>query len=366
MLELKARSTLLMNIPNEHQLKFNSRDAKSLLHAIEKSLEVLDQTFDRLQKLISQLEIHGENISQEVVNQKFLRSLLPEWNTHTIVWRNKHEIYTLSFDDLYNNLKIYETEVKGTSSSNTNIQNVSFVLSNSTSGTNGAVNTAHGVSTTSTQVNVVNSTKIDNLSDDVIYSFFMAMLTIRAKRFLKKHWECKAPRSQDTKHKESIRRTVPIETPATSALVSCDGLGELRRKLELAQKQKDKIQLTVENFENSSKSLNKLLDSQIADKCKASLGYNAIPPPYTGKFLPPKPNFSGLLEFDNKPIVSEPTVKKPAVETSEDKPKVVRNNSGPPLIKESISDSEDEANSRPKIEKKTVKPSLVKIEFVKS
>ncbi|GJR54890.1 hypothetical protein Tco_1405411 [Tanacetum coccineum] len=46
------------------------------------SSEVLDQTFDRLQKLISQLEIHGESISQEDVNQKFLRSLSPEWNTH--------------------------------------------------------------------------------------------------------------------------------------------------------------------------------------------------------------------------------------------------------------------------------------------
>ncbi|GJR17075.1 ribonuclease H-like domain-containing protein [Tanacetum coccineum] len=146
-LELKARSTLLMGIPNEHQLKFNSiKDAKSLLQAIEKrfggnaatkktqrnllkqqyenftasSSEVLDQTFDRLQKLISQLEIHGETISQEDVNQKFLRSLSPEWNTHTIVWRNKPEIDTLSLDDLYNNLKIYEPEVKGTSSSSSN------------------------------------------------------------------------------------------------------------------------------------------------------------------------------------------------------------------------------------------------------
>ncbi|GJU86729.1 hypothetical protein Tco_1294275, partial [Tanacetum coccineum] len=111
-LELKARSTLLMGIPNEHQLKFNSiKDAKSLLQAIEKrfrgnaatkknqrsllkqkyenfttsSSEVLDQTFDMIQKLISQLEIHGESISQEDVNQKFLRSLSPEWNRHTIV-----------------------------------------------------------------------------------------------------------------------------------------------------------------------------------------------------------------------------------------------------------------------------------------
>ncbi|GJR49085.1 hypothetical protein Tco_1317188 [Tanacetum coccineum] len=150
-LELKARSTLLMGIPNEHQLKFNSiKDDKSSLQAIEKSSEVLDQTFDRLQKLISQLEIHGESISQEDMNQKFLRSLSSEWNTHTIVWRNKPEIDTLSLDDLYNNLKIYELEVKGTSSSSTNTQNVAFVSSNSTSNINGVVNTAHGVTTAST------------------------------------------------------------------------------------------------------------------------------------------------------------------------------------------------------------------------
>ncbi|GJU97089.1 hypothetical protein Tco_1326360 [Tanacetum coccineum] len=118
---------------------------------------------------------------------------------------------------------------------------------------------------------------------------------------------------------------------------------ELRRKLELAQKQKDEIQLTVENFENSSKNLSKLIDCQIVDKCKTSLGYNAVPPPYTGNFMPPKSDlsFSGLEEFINEPIVSEPTVKK------------LR------LVK-------DEAESKPKIEKKTVKPSFAKIEFVKS
>ncbi|GJZ99492.1 ribonuclease H-like domain-containing protein [Tanacetum coccineum] len=540
-LELKARSTLLMGIPNEHQLKFNSiKDAKSLLQAVEKSSEVLDQTFDRLQKLISQLEIHGESISQEDVNQKFLRSLSPEWNTHTIVWRNKPEIDTLSLDDLYNNLKIYEPEVKGTSSSSTNTQNVAFVSSNSTNSTNGAVNTAHGATTASTQATAVNSTTIDNLSDAVICAFFasqpnspqldnedlqqihpddleemdlrwqMAMLTMRARRFLKNtgrkltvngnetigfdkskvecynchkrgHFarECRAPRNQENRNRENTRRVVPVETTTSNALVSCDGSGydwsdqaeegptnfalmaysstssnsevstdsncsssclenvkilkeqneqllkdlrtsklnaiayktglesvearllvykkndsvyeedikvlkreihlrevaitELRRKLELAQKQKDEIQLTVENFENSSKSLSKLIDCQIVDKCKTGLGYNVVPPPYTGNFMPPKPDlsFSGLEEFMNEPIVSEPTVKKPVVETSEakacaDKSKVVRKNFGPPLIEDWISDSEDEAESKPKIEKKTVKPSFAKIEFVKS
>ncbi|GJT72564.1 hypothetical protein Tco_1031850 [Tanacetum coccineum] len=53
--ELKARSTLLMALPNEHQLKFNSyKDAKTLMQAIKNIFrEVIEQTYERLQKLIS-------------------------------------------------------------------------------------------------------------------------------------------------------------------------------------------------------------------------------------------------------------------------------------------------------------------------
>nr|GEX19475.1 hypothetical protein [Tanacetum cinerariifolium] len=77
--ELKARGTLLMALPDKHQLKFNiHKDAKSLMEAIEK----------RLQKLINQLEILGESLSQEDMNMKFLRSLPTEWRTHTLIWRN--------------------------------------------------------------------------------------------------------------------------------------------------------------------------------------------------------------------------------------------------------------------------------------
>ncbi|GJT86596.1 zf-CCHC domain-containing protein [Tanacetum coccineum] len=77
-------------------------------------------------------------------------------------------------DDLYNNLKVYEPEVKGTSSSSSSTQNMAFVSSsnNNTSSTNEAVNNAHGVFTASTQVNAANSTNIDNLSDAIICVFF--------------------------------------------------------------------------------------------------------------------------------------------------------------------------------------------------
>ncbi|GJX01206.1 retrovirus-related pol polyprotein from transposon TNT 1-94 [Tanacetum coccineum] len=223
------------------------------------SSEVLDQTFDRLQKLISQLEIHGESISQEDVNQKFLRSLSPEWNTHTIMWRNKPEIDTLSLDDLYNNLKIYELDVKGTSNSSSKTQNIAFVSSKSTNSTNGAVTTAHSATTASTQATNVNSTIIDNLSNAVICAckWQMAMLTMRARRFLKNtgrkfyvngtetigfdkskvecfnchkrgHFarECRALRNQENRIRESTRRSVPMETTTSNALISCDGLGD--------------------------------------------------------------------------------------------------------------------------------------------
>ncbi|GJT41122.1 ribonuclease H-like domain-containing protein [Tanacetum coccineum] len=99
--EMKARGTLLMALPNKDQLKFHSyKDAKLLMEAIEKryggnkeskkvqrtllkqqyenfaglSSETMDQTFDRLQKLISQLEIQGEVITQEDMNLKLLRN----------------------------------------------------------------------------------------------------------------------------------------------------------------------------------------------------------------------------------------------------------------------------------------------------
>ncbi|GKE31568.1 hypothetical protein Tco_1450890, partial [Tanacetum coccineum] len=87
---------------------------------------------------------------------------------------NKAELETMSMDDLYNNLKVYELEVKGMSSSSSSTQNMAFMSSsnNNTSSSNEALNAAHGVTTASIQVNTTYSTNIDNLSDAVICSFF--------------------------------------------------------------------------------------------------------------------------------------------------------------------------------------------------
>ncbi|GJX38442.1 hypothetical protein Tco_0251745 [Tanacetum coccineum] len=90
-------------------------------------------------------------------------------------------------------------------------------------------------------------------------------------------------------------------------------------------------------------------------------------------FMPPKPDLSfyGLEKFVNEPIVSESAVKKPVVETSEakasaDKPKAVKKNNGAPIIEDWVFDSEEEDVPQAKKEKKTVKSSFAKIEFVKS
>ncbi|GKC25202.1 putative ribonuclease H-like domain-containing protein [Tanacetum coccineum] len=190
------------------------------------SSKMLNQTFDRLQKLVSQLELLGETISQEDVNQKLLRSLSPEWNTHVVVWRNKTDLDTMSMVDLYNNLKVYEPEVKGMASSSSSTQNIAFLSSsnNNNSSTNGtfctaqAVNTANGVS--DAQVNAVN---IDNLSDAVIYKSKVECYNYHKKGHFAK--ECKAPRNQDYKNKESTRRHVHVETSTSTALVSCNGIG---------------------------------------------------------------------------------------------------------------------------------------------
>ncbi|GJX48005.1 ribonuclease H-like domain-containing protein [Tanacetum coccineum] len=310
-LELKARSTLLMDIPNEHQLKFSSiEDAKSLLQVVEKRFRGNAATKKTQRNLLNQLEIHV---------------------------------------------------VKGTSSSSTNTQNIAFVSSNSTSSTNGVV----GATTASTQATAVNSTIIDNLSDAVICAFFASQPNIQGGvlQLPQKGTLCKGVQDWGD-HVE--------KGPTNFALMaysSTSSNSKVSTDLNCSSSCLDNVKILKEQNEKLLKDLRKSKLNAIAYKT----GYNAVPPPYTGKFMPPKLDlsFSSLEEFINEPIVSEPIVKKPVVETSEvkasaDKPKVVRKNFGPPLIEDWILDSEDEAMSKPKIEKKTVKPSFAKIEFSKS
>nr|GEX96722.1 ribonuclease H-like domain-containing protein [Tanacetum cinerariifolium] len=130
--ERKAKSIMLLAIPNEYQLRFHTiKDAKSLWTTIKSRFvgnveskkmqktvlkqqfenfsvsdtKGLDKAYDRFQKLISLLEVHGATVLNEDENQKFLRALPSSWNNITLIMRNKEGIDELDIDDRYNNLK---------------------------------------------------------------------------------------------------------------------------------------------------------------------------------------------------------------------------------------------------------------------
>ncbi|GJZ08564.1 putative ribonuclease H-like domain-containing protein [Tanacetum coccineum] len=129
----------------------------------------LHKGYDRFQSLLSQFEIHGAGVSTEDANQKFLRSLPSSWSQVSLVMRTKPGVDSLSFDDLYNNLRVFESDVKGSTGSSSSSQDVAFVSSESTSSTND-VSTAYGVSTSSGYNS--QREKSSSYTDELLYSFF--------------------------------------------------------------------------------------------------------------------------------------------------------------------------------------------------
>ncbi|GJR94487.1 putative ribonuclease H-like domain-containing protein [Tanacetum coccineum] len=324
----------------------------------------------------------------------------------------------------------------------------------------------------------------------------MAMLTIRARRFIKRTGrqldvngqrvgfdrskvecynchkygyfarECKAPRNQENRGRVINRRIMIVETPTENALVAQDRIGgydwsyhggmtyatlkeqydslssdyrksqfnlvsykaglesvearlahyKKNEKLEKAEKERDELKLTLEKFQNSSKSLNNLLESQVIDKFKTGLGYNAassttaspavesfvnsskmlenqeynkskydkgyhaVPPPFTGNFIPRKPDLTFMDEIVESENLDVTTVVTPSndktVESNHEsanvksngdavESKTVRKNSfRPPVIKDWNSDDESEVEIIPK--DKIVSSSTKKIKFVKT
>nr|GEX55163.1 hypothetical protein [Tanacetum cinerariifolium] len=133
----KARTTLLMTLLEDHLAKFlKMADAKEMWEAIKSRFEGLHKGYDRFQTLLSQLEKHGAGVLHEDANQKFLRSLPFFWSQVALIMRTKPGLDTISFDDLYNNLRVFERNVKGTIASSSNTQNVAFVSTDNTNSTN--------------------------------------------------------------------------------------------------------------------------------------------------------------------------------------------------------------------------------------
>nr|GFA15136.1 ribonuclease H-like domain-containing protein [Tanacetum cinerariifolium] len=292
--KLKARGSLLMALPNKHQLKFNiHKDAKSLMEAIE-------------------------NSSQEDINLKFLRSLPSEWKTHTLIWRNKADLAEQSLDDLLKNLKIYEAEVKGSSTSSHNTQNVAIVSSNNTDSTNNQSN--------SSQLENEDLKQIDaDYLEEMDLKWQIAMLTIRAMRRCHFTRNCRSPK--DNRNKDTLRRTIPVEADeeptnyALMAYASSDSSSSsgsdnetysknLSKLLECQIYDKTSLGYDSQVFNsqvfdcdelNSSWSDDSVPTSPLHDRYKLGEGYHVVPPPYTRTFMPPKPD----LVFNDAPNASE-------------------------------------------------------------
>nr|GEU48082.1 hypothetical protein [Tanacetum cinerariifolium] len=144
----KAKSTLIMAIPDEHLTRLHGiKDAKTLWATINTIFgEDLDKGYDRFQRLLSLFEIHRAGVSTEDAKQKFLRSLPSAWSNKYLIMRNKPGIDNLDIDDTCNNLKVYVADIKGSSGSSSNSHNLAFVSAESTSSTN-ELNAAYSVST---------------------------------------------------------------------------------------------------------------------------------------------------------------------------------------------------------------------------
>ncbi|GKB46441.1 hypothetical protein Tco_0897194 [Tanacetum coccineum] len=153
--ERKARTTLLMAVLEDHLAKFHKMtDAKDMWDAIN-----LD------------LEIHGAGVSTEDANQKFIRSLPSAWSQVSLIMRTKPGLDSLSFDDLYNNLRVFESDVKGSTASSSCPQNVTFISEN----------------THCPQLDHEDLEQIDEYDlEEMDLKWQVAMISMRMKKFYKK------------------------------------------------------------------------------------------------------------------------------------------------------------------------------------
>ncbi|GJT68669.1 ribonuclease H-like domain-containing protein [Tanacetum coccineum] len=250
--DVKARSMLLMALPNEHLMTFNQyKDAKTLFAAIQTRFDGNEAIKKTQTTLLKQMYENFSAPSTESLDSIFNR----------LQKINKPDLDTMSFDDLYNNFKIIEQEVKGSASSSSSLssQNMAFMLSPSSTN---EVNIAYGVSTANTQVSPASTQDLEQIHEDDIeemdLKWQLALLSMTIKRFFQKTGrkitingsdtagydkskvecfnchkmgyfvrECKGPRNQDSRNRnqDSFRRTVNVKETSSKLVVAIDGAG---------------------------------------------------------------------------------------------------------------------------------------------
>nr|GEW09143.1 ribonuclease H-like domain-containing protein [Tanacetum cinerariifolium] len=366
--ELKARGTLLMVLPDKHQLKFNfHKDAKTLMEAIEKRFGGNTKT-KKVQKILlkQQFENFTGTISEglDQIHDK-LQKL-----THTLIWRNKADLEEQSLDDLFNNLKIYETEVKQSSSTSNESQNLAFMSSSHTDSTTDSVSAVASVSAACAKLPASPLPNVDFLNNEVIYSFFSSQSTSpRLEGFFKRQaeilvqmdlhlWgfdvskvecykchmkghfarECRSPK--DPRRLESYDWSYQAEEePANFALMAFSSNSSSDNEVFT------KAMFDYENYYSSESDCESWPPSNLYDRFQQSGRYHVVPPPYTGTFMPPKPDLvfntaTTAVKTDHLAFNVQLSPTKPEQDLS------YTTRPSAPIIEEWVSDSEEESETK--------------------
>nr|GEU93177.1 hypothetical protein [Tanacetum cinerariifolium] len=299
--ELKARGTLLMELPDKHQLKFNShKDAKTLTEAIEKRFG--GNTKTKLQKLVSQLKIHGVSLSQEDVNLKFLHKVKHSSSTGT-------ESHNLAF--------VISTPTDSTTDSMGMLTMRARRFLQKT-GRNLGVNGPTSMGFDMTKVECYSchrkghfARECRSLKDSKrtgVAEPREGMFQLRPQ--LQMHWSLSVMTGLESvearllvyKQNKSVFEE-NIKLLNIEVQLRDTDLDTLRQKLDTTKKERDDLNMMLEKFQTSSKRLTNLLASQTSEK--AGLGwppsnlydrivssgkYHHVPPSVTGTFMPPKPD----------------------------------------------------------------------------
>nr|GFA00850.1 hypothetical protein [Tanacetum cinerariifolium] len=216
--------------------------------------ETLEQTFNRLQVIVGQLQFMDVEIEHDDINQKFLTSLAPEWRMHTIVWRNRSDLDTMSLDDLKHISRNEDSNTASIPTASTNVPTASASVATISQDTACAY---IAFQSSGSQIKFEDINQIDEEDmEEMDIKWNMALLSMRADKFWKKTGkkisiqgsdvagfdkskvecfnchkmgyfarECRAPRSQDRGRRDTYRRGSKAEEQAQKALMAIDGVG---------------------------------------------------------------------------------------------------------------------------------------------
>ncbi|GJV09702.1 hypothetical protein Tco_1351243 [Tanacetum coccineum] len=286
--ERKAKNILLMAIPKEHMRRFHGMDdAKEIWEAIRTRFGG-NANSKKMQKA---LEAHGGEVSTEDANHKFLRSLPPAWSNLAMTMRTKSDVDTLSIDDLYNNLRVFEQEIQGASKTSPSTQNVAFV-SQSKSSTNkvksGFTSTYSTYTPSTSSTNTSEKEALAGFADEVIYSLFAKqsedwdllhedLEQIDDLDIEEMDINCQAVKKLEaqlvTFQKQQLSLNEKLTFQANEIYEKDEKLKKYRRIGMKAVKEKEQLQKTLDSWKDSSKNLWRLINSGMSSNSKVGLGY---------------------------------------------------------------------------------------------